>query len=287
MKTERRDRETHPHADATIRAISAVSLATHDMARAVRFYRSLGFELRYGGEGSSFTSFHAGSSYLNLIAVPADQEWSWWGRVILHVSEVDLFYDRAIAAGLKPDGAPRDAAWGERFFHLADPDGHELSFATPLGEGQTPGAMTKPREQLTWDVTPELYRKIRRMWLRHSIAEDQRDIAGLLDTLTEDCVYEVVPTGERWEGHQGARTFYQSFLGAFPDVKFQLLDIVIGPQGVMEVAEMTGTQQDSWAGQAPTGRPIRLLLIIHFPWNQVAGKFAGETVYFDRGALVS
>jgi len=28
--------------------------------------------------------------------------------------------------------APRDAAWGERFFHLTDPDGHELSFAWPL-----------------------------------------------------------------------------------------------------------------------------------------------------------
>src|SRR5438128_550362 len=27
---------------------------------------------------------------------------------------------------------PRDAEWGERFFHLADPDGHELSFARPL-----------------------------------------------------------------------------------------------------------------------------------------------------------
>jgi len=28
--------------------------------------------------------------------------------------------------------SPRDAAWGERFFHVTDPDGHELSFAEPL-----------------------------------------------------------------------------------------------------------------------------------------------------------
>ena len=27
---------------------------------------------------------------------------------------------------------PRDAAWGERYFHLHDPDGHELSFAQPI-----------------------------------------------------------------------------------------------------------------------------------------------------------
>jgi hypothetical protein len=32
----------------------------------------------------------------------------------------------------RPDTAPRDAEWGERFFHLTDPDGHELSFAWPL-----------------------------------------------------------------------------------------------------------------------------------------------------------
>ena len=37
-----------------------------------------------------------------------------------------------IAAGYRPDTAPRDAEWGERFFHVTDPDGHELSFAKPL-----------------------------------------------------------------------------------------------------------------------------------------------------------
>jgi hypothetical protein len=28
-----------------------------------------------------------------------------------------------------PNTGPRDATWGERHFHVADPDGHELSFA--------------------------------------------------------------------------------------------------------------------------------------------------------------
>ena len=27
---------------------------------------------------------------------------------------------------------PRDASWGERYFHMSDPDGHELSFARPI-----------------------------------------------------------------------------------------------------------------------------------------------------------
>ena len=116
----------------TIQSISAVTLATHNMARAVRFYRALGFDLRYGGERASFTSFLAGSSYLNLIAVPAERHWAWWGRVIFYVGDVDALYRHALAQGLAPDSAPEDAAWGERYFHITDPDGHEISFAMPL-----------------------------------------------------------------------------------------------------------------------------------------------------------
>lgn len=56
---------------------------------------------------------------------------SHWGRVILHVSDVDAFWVRLNQNGFEPD-QPRDALWGERYFHVRDPDGHELSFARPL-----------------------------------------------------------------------------------------------------------------------------------------------------------
>ena len=115
-----------------IEGISAVTLGTHEMPRAVRFYRALGFEVLHGGEQSSFTSFRAGASYLNLIAQPPDRCWSWWGRIIFYVADVDTLYDRSLAAGYQPATIPRDAEWGERYFHLIDPDGHELSFARPL-----------------------------------------------------------------------------------------------------------------------------------------------------------
>jgi len=115
-----------------IDSLSAITLATHDMRRAVTFYKLLGFHLRYGGEDASFTSFRAGNSYLNLITAPADRPLSWWGRAIFYDTDVDGLYKRVVEAGLKPEAPPRDAEWGERFFHLRDPDGHELSFAWPL-----------------------------------------------------------------------------------------------------------------------------------------------------------
>ncbi len=121
-----------------IECVSAVTLATHDMARTVRFYRALGFSVIYGGEEASFTSFRAGTGDLNLTAQPPEREWSWWGRVIFYVSDVDTLYAQALDHGIRPDTTPRDAEWGERYFHVTDPDGHELSFARPLSaETQT------------------------------------------------------------------------------------------------------------------------------------------------------
>ncbi|MBI3740699.1 MAG: nuclear transport factor 2 family protein, partial [Chloroflexi bacterium] len=112
--------------------------------------------------------------------------------------------------------------------------------------------MTTIQERLKWDITPELYEKIRRLWIKHSIAEDKRDLDGLIATLAPDCVYEIFPQGQRWEGHAGARAFYTELLTAFPDIKFSLTDIVIGPQGVIEVADATGTRKGVWLGAPAT-----------------------------------
>lgn len=118
--------------ETAITGISAITLATHDMARSCRFYEKLGFALKYGGPESAFTSFHAGSGFLNLIAADPDRPVQWWGRVIFYVEDVDAFHANALAQGLSPQFGPKDAPWGERYFHLSDPDGHELSFARPL-----------------------------------------------------------------------------------------------------------------------------------------------------------
>jgi predicted ester cyclase len=141
------------------------------------------------------------------------------------------------------------------------------------------------RERLNWEVNADDYQVIRRLWIEHSRAEDRRDLPGLIGTLAEDCVYEIVPTGQRWEGHAGARDFYLSFLGAFPDVTFELQDIVIGPQGVFEVTRMTGTHRGVWGGIEPTGQQVSTLIVIHFPWNPQARKFSGERIYYDRQAF--
>jgi catechol 2,3-dioxygenase-like lactoylglutathione lyase family enzyme len=117
-----------------VESISAVTLLTADMAEAVSFYEALGFHLLYGGENTRFTSFRVGSGYLNLeLDTGGASRGPIWGRVVFWVTDVDAMYRRTLGAGFDPETAPADAPWGERYFHIRDRDGHELSFARPLG----------------------------------------------------------------------------------------------------------------------------------------------------------
>ena len=131
------------------------------------------------------------------------------------------------------------------------------------------------------DVTQPLYDEIRELWKRHSIAEDNRDLPGLISTLTEDCVYELVQTGDRWEGHDGATRFYVQLLTAFPDIHFDLTDIVIGPQGVCEEARVIGTFESEWVGVEPTGERLAWSVVIFFPWDSSRRLFKGEKIHVD------
>lgn len=111
--------------------INAITLTTTDMAAAVDFYGAVGLEMAYGGPEATFTSLRIGPNFVNLMASDAPSP-GFWGRVIFHVASPDAVWARLRAAGYQPLTDPRDAPWGERYFHVRDPDGHELSFARRL-----------------------------------------------------------------------------------------------------------------------------------------------------------
>jgi hypothetical protein len=134
-------------------------------------------------------------------------------------------------------------------------------------------------ELIRRDVTAEEHEAIRELWKRHSVAEDGRDLPGLISTLTDDCVYELVQSGHRWEGHEGAARFYTELLTAFPDIHFDLTDIVIGPQGVCEEARVTGTFRGTWLGEEGKGEALQWNVLIWFPWDRERRLFRGERVY--------
>jgi catechol 2,3-dioxygenase-like lactoylglutathione lyase family enzyme len=116
-----------------IESLSAITLATHDMGASVAFYETLGFRKAWEGQGGTFVVLNAGRAWLNLFTAPRGEAWGRWGRFILHVDDVDATFATLRAAGYTPAMEPSDAPWGERYFHILDPAGHEVSIARPLG----------------------------------------------------------------------------------------------------------------------------------------------------------
>ena len=123
--------------------ISAITLRISDMKKSVDFYSKIpNFKIVYGGSDSQFTSFlidDASKSYLNLRISEVSAEATHWSRIIFYVDDVDELFDymennETISKLGNLESKPVNAAWGERFFHVLDPDDYKLSFATPIGD---------------------------------------------------------------------------------------------------------------------------------------------------------
>jgi len=131
-----------------VEGISAITLFVKDMTKSCSFYSKLpGFKLKYGGgENDTFTTFEMGSkpantTYLNLeLHMNIDHiehKQEGCGRVIFYTDDVDrvysYLYGNKIFTGLISfSGTPVNAPWGERYFHIIDPDGYVISFAMPI-----------------------------------------------------------------------------------------------------------------------------------------------------------
>jgi hypothetical protein len=130
------------------------------------YSRIPGFRLTYGGKPSDhFTTFEIGegsnATYLNLERIEEEDHEDDlsssaadfnnnnsnlrrktkgsenFGRIIFHTDNVDKLYsymqhDEYVSKSIIFENKPTNAAWGERFFHIREPNGYQLSFAQPL-----------------------------------------------------------------------------------------------------------------------------------------------------------
>lgn len=124
------------------------------------------------------------------------------------------------------------------------------------------------------------YQVIKNLWLDHIAAEHRGDIPGLLATLTEDCEYVILNNGRNWHGHEGAAKFYEGFLAGFPENCFSVVNVFVGPQGVVEEAHFNGVHTGDMMGLPSTGQPIEFDVVLLFPWDAEKKKFKGERIYF-------
>ncbi|QNP69478.1 VOC family protein [Streptomyces roseirectus] len=123
----------------------AIGLLVHDMSASVAFYRRLGFDFPEGAEHEGHTEA-ALPGGLRLMLDSEDTVRSFMpdfetpgpgGRASLALlcadpDEVDAVYEELTSAGHHGEAAPWDAAWGQRYAVLHDPDGNGVDLFAPL-----------------------------------------------------------------------------------------------------------------------------------------------------------
>lgn len=125
---------------------------------------------------------------------------------------------------------------------------------------------------------------IKRLWQKHVLAENKRDIPGLLATLVDDPLYVIMATGLKYEGKEGVASFYQGLFDGMPDATFDLQTVTVGEEMVVEESVFRGTHTGYLFNLPPSGQYVTFPLIIMFP--VVGDKFGGERMYFDMQTLL-
>lgn len=139
------------------------------------------------------------------------------------------------------------------------------------------------------ETTQEEYDAVRTQWFAHvdneeklfvphTDAEGKAALDAVLATFTPECVVSL-PGGQKWTGIEGARAFYDWFLTFFDNMVWPPQAVVIGPQGVADIAEMRATQRKPFGPLAHIDQAVRVQWVIYWPWNVEKKLFDGEQVH--------
>src|SRR5262249_25946920 len=120
---------------------------------------------------------------------------------------------------------------------------------------------------------------------RHVVAETAFEMEATLATLTPDCVFEDVPTGEVHRGHAGVRAYYQEWWSAFGNVPSGSRLYVPEANCMIVETRFVGSHRGDYRGIAATGRPLDLPVAIFISFRD--GLMSGERFYYDRATLLS
>ena len=132
---------------------------------------------------------------------------------------------------------------------------------------------------------PELESRYAAVLAQHVKAETAFDMEATLATLTEDCVFEDMPTGVRHVGRDAVRRYYGQWWSAFGNVPARSrLHVPAGDLLIVET-HFVGTHRGAFDGVAPSGRPIDLPVAIVVSFRD--GLMSGERFYYDRATLLS
>ncbi len=116
--------------------------------------------------------------------------------------------------------------------------------------------------------------------LEHMEAENAHDFDRCISAFSHPR-YEIVATGEIWDGHLGVTTLLNENKKGFPNFRFNPEVMHHADDAVVVEGRFTGTHNGNWRGLPATGRKVDFPLIIVFQFEEE--RMVCERTYFDLG----
>jgi steroid delta-isomerase-like uncharacterized protein len=117
----------------------------------------------------------------------------------------------------------------------------------------------------------------------HMDSENRHEFDATLDTFSHPR-YELIATGEVYDGTEEVQGYYDQTRRAFPDQRNELLALHHADDAVLVEAVVRGTHKGPLRSLPPTGREFELPILAIFEFDQ--NKLVCERVYFDQTTVL-
>ena len=131
--------------------------------------------------------------------------------------------------------------------------------------------------------SPKLRRRREEIVREHMDSENRHEFETTLGTFRQPR-YELVATGEVYDGAAQVRGYYDETRRAFPDQRNELLALHHGDGAVLVEAVIRGTHKGPLRSLPPTGRAFELPILAVFVFE--GEDLLCERVYFDQGTVL-
>jgi steroid delta-isomerase-like uncharacterized protein len=120
--------------------------------------------------------------------------------------------------------------------------------------------------------------------LEHMASENRHEFDGTLKTFGRPR-YEIVATGQVYDGPAEVAAYYEASRAAFPDQRNELVSLRHADDAVFVEFDLLGTHRGQLYGFPPTGRPFRCRMLAVFLFED--DQLVCERVYFDTATILT
>lgn len=119
----------------------------------------------------------------------------------------------------------------------------------------------------------------------HMERENRLDFEATLRTFAHPR-YEIVPTGDVYDGADAVRGYYATSRAAFPDQRNTIHALHHTDDGVFVEFDLLGTHRGPLRGLPATGRAFTCRMIALFLFEPGGDRIVCERVYFDSATIL-